>query len=193
MQLVDVGAIDAAASELAAAFPDPWIRQYSVKANDVRAVVAAVGRRGLGANVVSRGEWAIATRAGIANGRVTLEGVGKTDADLRAAVAAAARGDALLWVTIEGPEEADVLTRLAERAGLGRRGRPSLDVMVRLNPDVTPETHAGLAVGAGSSKFGLADAELAALVESIASRRGHGLRLRGIHLHVGSQLSAVDA
>ena len=65
------------------AFPDPWIRQYSVKANDVPAIVAEVAARGFGANVVSRGEWAVATRAGVPNDRITLEGVGKTDADLQ--------------------------------------------------------------------------------------------------------------
>ena len=51
--------------------------------------------RGFGANVVSRGEWAVARRAGVPNDRITLEGVGKTDADLRAAIrATAAGGDA---------------------------------------------------------------------------------------------------
>jgi diaminopimelate decarboxylase len=63
---------------------------------------------------------------------------------------------------------------------------------MRLNPDVVPETHAGLAVGAGGSKFGMTDTELSAAVEVVASA-GAGLRARGIHIHVGSQLGAVDA
>src|SRR6185369_7163034 len=98
--VTDTVSIDAAAAALVAAFPDPWIRQYSVKANDVAAVIAPVSGAdgGFGANVVSRGEWAAATRAGVPNERITLEGVGKTDADLRAAVAATAGGNApLMW------------------------------------------------------------------------------------------------
>ncbi|MEA2547315.1 MAG: diaminopimelate decarboxylase [Chloroflexota bacterium] len=194
LYLTDVVAIAAAADELRAAFPDPWIRQYSLKANDVAAVIAAVTapEHGLGANVVSRGEWAAARAGGVPNARITLEGIGKTDADLRAAVRSAANGDSIAWLAIESADEAAVLARLAARAGLGRGGLPSLDVLFRLNPDVAPETHAGLAVGAGGSKFGMTETELSAAVEVVASAGG-GLLARGIHLHVGSQLGAVDA
>ena len=192
--VTDLGTLDRAAAEVRAAFPDPWIRQYSVKANDVPEIVAEVTARGFGANVVSRGEWAIARRAGIPNGRITLEGVGKTDADLREAVRASAGGNApLMWVALESADEAEVLTRMARRAGLGKGARPPLDVLVRLNPDVVPDTIAELAVGEGASKFGLTETEATALVEWLGSHGGGALRPRGIHLHVGSQLRAVDA
>ena len=147
--------LDRDAAAIRTAFPDPWIRQYSVKANDVPEIVAAVAARGFGANVVSRGEWAIARRAGVPNDRITLEGIGKTDADLRAAVRATAAGSVpLAWVALESADEADVIARMARRAGLGRRGRPPLDVLIRLNPDVVPETIPGLAVGAGARSSG---------------------------------------
>ena len=55
LHLTDIAALDAAADELRAAFPDPWIRQYSLKANDVAAIVARLAGHGLGANAVSRG------------------------------------------------------------------------------------------------------------------------------------------
>ena len=192
--ITDDVALGAALDELRAAFPDPWIRQYSVKANDVPGVIAHVTGpgRGLGANVVSRGEWAAARAAGVPNGRITLEGVGKSDADLGAAVRAAAGGDPLLWTAIESPEEAEALLARARRAGLGRGDRPGLDVLLRLNPDVTPETQPGLAVGAGGSKFGMTETELSATVERLASAGG-AIRPRGVHLHVGSQLGAADA
>ena len=185
--LTDAVGLIRAADELRAAFPDPWIRQYSVKANDVDRVVARIGAIGLGANVVSRGEWAIASRAGVPNDRITLEGIGKTDADLRAAARAAADGRPLRWIAIESADEAAVLARLARRAGVD-----GLDVLLRFNPAVEPETLHGLAVGAGSSKFGLADDELADAIEAGGGSDGP-LRWRGIHLHVGSQLGAVDA
>jgi diaminopimelate decarboxylase len=191
--VTDLAALDRAAASICDAFPDPWLRQYSVKANDVPGIVAEVASRGFGANVVSRGEWAIARRAGVADDRITLEGVGKTDADLRAAVRAAATGSPLLWVALESADEAEVITRMARRAGLGRADRPALDVLVRLNPDVTPETIAGLAVGDGTSKFGMTETEATGLVEWITSHAGGAVRPRGVHLHVGSQLGAVDA
>ena len=169
------------------AFPDPIVRSYSVKANDVPAVIAAVASNGFGANVVSRGEWAQATRAGVPNERTTLEGVGKTTADLRAAARAAAAGQPLRWIAIESPEEAAVLAEEATRARA-----PRLDVLYRLNPDVAPETLMGLAVGAGGTKFGMTETEIAAAIDAGGGPDGP-LRPRGIHLHVGSQLGAVDA
>jgi diaminopimelate decarboxylase len=150
-------------------------------------VIAAVVANGFGANVVSRGEWAQATRAGVPNDRTTLEGIGKTRADLRAAARAAASGQPLLWIAIESPEEAEALAAEATRAGA-----PRVDVLYRLNPDVAPETLTGLAVGVGGTKFGMTETEIAAAIDAGGGPDGP-LRPRGIHLHVGSQLGAIDA
>jgi diaminopimelate decarboxylase len=191
--VTDLTAIEAAGEELRASFPNPWLRHYSVKANDVAGIVAAASAAaGAGATVVSSGEWAIARRAGLANADIILEGVGKTDADLRAGVRAAAEGRPLRWLALESTDEIGQLVALAARAGLGRDGRPPIDILLRLNPDVAPETHAGLAVGAGGSKFGMTEGEVAAGLD-LAAASGGVLRPRGLHLHVGSQLGAVDA
>jgi diaminopimelate decarboxylase len=197
LYVTDQASLEASATALRDAFPDPWLRAFSLKANDVAAVVSRISALGFDANVVSRGEWSIARRAGLPNQRITLEGVGKTDADLRVAVSAAADGEPLRWIAIESLDEADVLTTLARqrfRPGRRRAGsdraRP-LDVLFRLNPEVTPETHAGLAVGRSGSKFGMTASELTEAVDVVA--RTGGLVARGIHLHVGSQLRAVDA
>jgi diaminopimelate decarboxylase len=187
LYVTDLAVLAEAAVAVGDAFPDPWLRQYSVKANDVPAVIAAVVAHGFGANVVSRGEWAAAGRAGLPNERITLEGIGKTAADLRAAARAAGDGRPLRWVAIESPDEAAALAAI-----VGRRPGTRLDVLYRLNPDVQPETLAGLAVGARGSKFGMTETELAAAIEAGGGATG-SLRARGIHLHVGSQLGAVDA
>ena len=187
VQVTDAAELEAAASAVRAAFPDPWLRAFSVKANDVAALVARITRLGFGANVVSRGEWAIARRAGLPNDRITLEGVGKTDDDLRAAVRAAADGSPLRWIAIESLDEAHALVRIAARSRAGAE----LDVLFRLNPEVAPETLRELAVGAAGSKFGMTADELSEAVAVIGS--APGLAPRGVHLHVGSQLRAVDA
>jgi diaminopimelate decarboxylase len=75
---------------------------------------------------------------------------------------------------------------LAERTRLER----PIDVLLRLNPEVAPETLAGLAVGRGASKYGMTETEL---TEAVDRGAGAAIALRGIHLHVGSQLGAVDA
>jgi diaminopimelate decarboxylase len=185
--VTDLATLDVACAAVAGAFPDPIVRQYSVKANDVPGVISAIAARGFGANVVSRGEWELTRHAGVPDDRITLEGVGKTPADLRAAARAAAAGRSLRWVALESPEEAAELADAARHLG----GHP-IDVLYRLNPDVTPETLAGLAVGVGGSKFGMTETEIAAAIEVGGGPNGV-LRPRGIHLHVGSQLGAVDA
>jgi diaminopimelate decarboxylase len=189
VQVTDATILAGAAERVRAAFPDPWLRAYSVKANDVAAVVARVATLGFDANVVSRGEWAVARRAGVRNDRITLEGVGKTDADLRAACDAAERGEPLRWIAIESADEAAALVEIASRR-IRRRGA-RLDVLFRLNPEVVPETLRELAVGAGTSKFGMTADELSKAVEVV--ERAAMLVPRGIQLHVGSQLRAVDA
>jgi diaminopimelate decarboxylase len=187
--LYDLPRMDADASRMAAAFPDPWLRLYSLKANGLPALVDRLARSGFGATVVSAGELALARRAGFEHGVVALEGIGKGDAELSAAVRAVVDGSPLLWVSLESAEEARALARAATEAGLGRG---AVDVLVRLNPSVQPETHEGLAVGAADSKFGVLADELPVVVE--AGRGADGpLRWRGLHLHVGSQLGAVDA
>jgi diaminopimelate decarboxylase len=186
VHVTDVVGLADAAEAVRVAFPDPWLRAFSVKANDVAAIVARIVALGFDANVVSRGEWAIARRAGLPNERITLEGIGKTDADLRAALRSAAEGVPLRWLAIESLDEARALVRLAG-AGPAR----GLDVLFRLNPEVAPETLRELAVGAAGSKFGMTADELSEAVEMIAA--APGLVPRGVHLHVGSQLRAVDA
>jgi diaminopimelate decarboxylase len=212
--VTDIASVEAAAATVSSAFPAPWERRYSLKANDLPALVARLAGLGFGANVVSRGEWALATRAGVPNADITLEGIGKTDADLRAAARAAAAGVPLHWVALESADEAAALARavravddrmaatgrVAAGSGAGAAGsgagagdiRLRVDVLLRLNPEVAPETHRGLATGVAGSKFGLTADEVAAAIQAGGGLDGP-LRFRGLHLHVGSQLGAVGA
>lgn len=185
----DLATLRAASWTVREAFPDPWLRSFSLKANDVAAVVSEIAALGFDANVVSAGEWAIARRAGFPNARITFEGIGKTDAELRAAVRAAATGQPLRWLAVESLDETRLVAAIAGRAGLNSAS--PLELLFRLNPDVTPETIAGLAVGAQASKFGMTADEL---TEAVAlATTVPGVLVRGVHLHVGSQLRAVDA
>jgi len=189
--VIDASAVTASAEEVEAAFASPWLRQYSLKANDLPAVVEILAARGWGANVVSLGEWGQAREARVADSSVTFEGIGKSDAELEEAVQAAALGDPLRWLALESQAEAAQLDAAARAARLGERGRPPLDVLLRLNPQVQPETMPGLAVGTGSSKFGMHETEIASLVRDRLG--GKALRVRGIHVHVGSDLRDVGA
>ena len=124
VHVVSAMTLAAGSEELRAAFPDPWLRAFSVKANDVPGVIARLAGLGVDGNVVSRGEWATAVAGGLPNGRITLEGIGKTQGDLRSAVRAAAAGSPLRWVAVESPEELDELVGLAGRAGRPAAAQP---------------------------------------------------------------------
>jgi diaminopimelate decarboxylase len=148
--------------------------------------VRAIYGQGYALSAVSSGELSLAERAGARPRTIALEGVGKTDREMSRAAALAAAGTPLLWVSLESVEDA------AAMAGqLAKRGARQ-DALVRVNPQVAPETLGGLAVGAPASKFGVLPEELATVIEAGGGPRGP-IRWRGIHLHVGSQLGAVDA
>ena len=110
-------------------------------------------------------------------------------------MAVAAAGRPVRWLVIESADETDRLAELAASYRLGRDGKPPLDVLLRLNPGVHPETRAEFAVGLSASKFGMPEAEIRSLALASAlsgARPAAGLRLRGIHVHVGSALAGPD-
>ena len=177
--------IAAAAAHLEAAFPDPWVRSYSLKADPLPAIVSLLNDRGWGANCVSLGEINAARSAGVPNSQITLEGIGKGPEEFDAAIAAAAAGTPLRWVALESLDETAAFAS-ATQAGGAHAAEP-IRVLLRLNPSIEPGTHAGLAVGRGSSKFGSDLTEITAAARLIAAE-GAGIELIGIHLHAGSQL-----
>ena len=186
LYLYDLDRLRADARAVRDAFPDPWIRLYSLKANGLPPLLSEIAGHGYSLSAVSSGEISLAERAGAQPRTTALEGIGKTDRDMSRAAALAAKGTPLLWVSIESAEDAAALAAQLTKRGVRH------DALVRVNPQVAPETLGGLAVGAPASKFGVLPEELSAVIEAGGGARGP-IRWRGIHLHVGSQLGAVDA
>lgn len=191
LYLYDLARLRQDATAVAAAFPEPWLRLYALKANGLPDLVREIGTLGFGASAVSGGELSLARRGGIPMAQTALEGTGKSAADLRRAALLASAGTPLLWVSLESAEEAAALAAAVARARR-RDGSARLDVLVRVNPGVQPETHGSLAVGLSDSKFGVRAEELGEVIAAGGGPEGV-LRWRGIHLHVGSQLGSVDA
>lgn len=148
---------------------------YAVKANPNLSVLRVFGERGASFDVVSGGELARVRAAGFDTSEVVFAGVGKTRAEMDEAL----RADILAF-HVESAVEIDVLEDLARERGV------SAPVALRLNPDVDVDTHAYISTGRKQDKFGLDLATAAGLVERIA--RSSSLRLRGYHVHLGSQL-----
>jgi diaminopimelate decarboxylase len=151
---------------------------YAVKANPNAAILATLARTGLGADVVSIGEYAKARSAGIPADRIVFSGVGKTEAEM-----AAALDGGLLQFNVESVEEARTLSAVA--ASMGKVA----PIGFRINPDVAAGTHAKITTGTADNKFGIAASHA---VEAYREASGlPGLRIAGITIHIGSQLTSL--
>jgi diaminopimelate decarboxylase len=163
--------------EALAGLSDPLIA-YAVKANPNAALLATLARQGLGADIVSGGEYARARAAGMAAERIVFSGVGKTEAEM----AAALRGG-LFQFNLESLEEAETLSMVATQLGT------TAPVAFRVNPDVAAGTHAKITTGAAENKFGIAIAGAPAAYRAAAAMAG--LDVRGVAVHIGSQLTSL--
>jgi diaminopimelate decarboxylase len=152
---------------------------YAVKANSNLAILNLFARLGSGFDVVSGGELARVIAAGGDPGRTVFSGVGKTEREMREALAAG-----ILGFNVESESE---LLRLERVAGkMGRRAPVSL----RVNPDVDARTHPYISTGLKQSKFGIAFRDAMRLYRLAHSSRH--LRVVGIDCHIGSQLVEVE-
>ncbi len=153
---------------------------FASKSLPVPAVFALFAEEGLGADVSSGGELALARHGGVEPSRTAYHGNAKSDAELREAVAA---GVALIVI-----DAADEVPRVAAAARAAGRRQP---VLLRVTPDVAGDTHAAISTGQADSKFGVSLGEAPALLEALAA--DPDLELRGLHFHVGSLLRGLDA
>ena len=149
---------------------------YAIKANPNLAVLRVLANEGYGADVVSGGEMARALAAGMPADGIVFSGVGKTAGELAAALDAG-----IGQFNLELEEEGEVLARLA--LARGRRA----PAVLRVNPDVDAGTHAKISTGLKGNKFGVPIGEAAAMYARLAALEG--LHLRGLALHIGSQLA----
>jgi diaminopimelate decarboxylase len=149
---------------------------YAIKANPNLAVLRVMADAGYGADVVSGGELARALAAGIPASEVVFSGVGKTVAELTTALEAG-----LGQFNLELEEEGVVLAGLAAARGL------VANATLRVNPDVDAGTHAKISTGKRENKFGVPIDQAPAIFGRLAGLPG--LALRGVAIHIGSQLS----
>jgi diaminopimelate decarboxylase len=149
---------------------------YAMKANSNQSVLRTLAKLGAGADVVSGGELKRALAAGIPPGKILFSGVGKTEAELRAALAAD-----VLCINVESEPELDLLSRLASE--IGRTARISL----RVNPDVDSGTHAKISTGKSENKFGIPIAQARAVYTRAAKLPG--IAVTGVDMHIGSQIT----
>jgi diaminopimelate decarboxylase len=152
---------------------------YAVKANSNLAVLNVLARLGCGFDIVSGGELQRVVAAGGDPRKTVFSGVGKSEAEMRAALDAG-----ILCFNVESESE---LERLSAVATAMRKTAP---VSLRVNPDVDAKTHPYIATGLRDTKFGVPYEEAPRLYRRAAGLPG--LRIVGIDCHIGSQLTEAE-
>lgn len=153
----------------------PHLVCFSVKANSNIAILHLLGSLGCGADIVSGGELVRALRAGIAADKIVFSGVGKSAAEMRAALEAG-----ILCFNVESMAELELLNTTAGE--MGKRAPVSL----RINPDVDAKTHPYISTGLQKNKFGIPWTKAEESYKRAASMQH--VDVTGVDCHIGSQL-----
>jgi diaminopimelate decarboxylase len=152
---------------------------FAVKSNPNLAVLKVLARQGYGADVVSGGEMDRALAAGMAAQDIVFSGVGKTAEEMTRALKIG-----IGQFNIESEEEGQELAALAAALGL------TAQAVLRINPDVDAGTHGKISTGKADNKFGVGIHRAPGIYARL-SILPH-LHLRGVALHIGSQLTSLE-
>lgn len=152
---------------------------YAMKANSNQAVLRLLAKEGAGMDVVSGGELARALAAGVAGEKITFSGVGKTDAEIAAALDAG-----IFCFNVESEPELEAISRIAAARGT------QAPVSLRVNPDVDARTHKKISTGKAENKFGVPLSRAREVYAGAAPLPG--LRICGVDMHIGSQLTDLE-
>ena len=148
---------------------------YALKANSNQSVLKTLAKLGAGADVVSGGELKRARAAGIPPEKIVFSGIGKTESELRQALA-----ENILCINVESEPELDLLSKLAIE--MGRTAR----ISVRVNPDIDSGGHAKISTGKSENKFGIPIAHARDVYTRAAKLPG--IKITGVDMHIGSQI-----
>lgn len=159
--------------------PLPHLVCFAIKSLSNVAVLKTLGNLGAGMDVVSGGEYLRAKAAGVPGDRIVFSGVGKTRDEMRLALTGGIR-----QFNVESEPEMRALSEVATSLGV------TAPIAVRVNPDVDAKTHEKIATGKKENKFGIPIARASEVYAEAA--RLPGLKVVGIDVHIGSQLTELD-
>ncbi len=152
---------------------------FSMKANSNLAVLRALVKAGAGLDVVSGGELYKALKVGCEPKKIVYASVGKTEVEIESAIKAG-----ILFFNVESLPELALIDEVAHRLG------KIVNCALRANPDIAPKTHEFITTGKAENKFGL---DFKTVEETFLQRgRFPNVRLRGIHIHIGSQITEPE-
>ena len=154
----------------------PHAMHYAIKANATLAIVRLMRECGARADANSGGEIEVALRAGYTPGDIVFTGVGKSADELRRAISLGVKA-----INAESPGEVERIASIAREMGTVAR------VAVRINPDVDAGSHPHISTGLRTNKFGMSIDAARVMAREIG--RHPSLRIVGLHVHIGSQIT----
>ena len=157
----------------------PFVVHYAVKANANPRILEEISKTGLGADLVSGNEILAALKAGFAPGMMAFAGVGKTDSEIEIAI-----DNDIYCFNVESEPEMEIINEIA-----GLKGK-KVGIAIRVNPDIDAHTHRYITTGTVADKFGI-DLPMLDEVVDLALRLPN-LHLRGLHFHIGSQITTLE-
>ncbi|MCG8433281.1 MAG: alanine racemase, partial [Gammaproteobacteria bacterium] len=149
---------------------------YSIKANSNLAVLKTLADLGSGMDIVSEGELRRARAVGVPPERIVYSGVGKSKEEL-----AFALHEGIYAFNVESENELAALSEIAASAG------KDAQIAIRVNPDIDPKTHRKISTGKSEDKFGVPYERARDLYAHAGSLPG--IKVHGIHMHIGSQIT----
>src|SRR5580698_4433252 len=139
-------------------------------------MISVLASEGLGLDVVGAGELRLALAAGADPAGIVMHGNAKSDDDIQAALDAG-----IGYIIVDGFDDIERIARLATRR---------TPVLLRVSPGVESHTHAALATGGATSKFGIAVEQVPAAIARMQAEPM--IDLQGLHAHIGSQLVDLE-
>jgi len=152
---------------------------FSVKSNSNLALLKELKKAGSGADVVSVGELLKAIKAGIDPKKIVFSGVGKTEEEIKTAIK-----KRVLLINVESENEVELINKIS------RKISKKISIGIRLNPNITGNTHRKISTGSKDEKFGLVYNDFISLCKKIKKMKN--LNLQGLSVHIGSQITAVE-
>ena len=152
---------------------------FSVKSNSNLKLLNELKKMGSGADVVSIGELLKAKKVGIKSNKIVFSGVGKTEEEIFMAIK-----KNVLLINVESENEVNLINKIAKK--ISRK----IAIGIRLNPNITGKTHKKISTGGKQEKFGLTQYDFLNLCKKVKKMKN--LKLEGISVHIGSQITNVN-
>ena len=149
---------------------------FAIKANNNSKILNEISKFGLGADVVSKGELIMALKSKINPKKIVFSGVGKTYDEIEYAVK-----KKILLINAESSSEIETIVKIAKKIN------KSIDIGIRLNPDVDAKTIKEITTGKNSNKFGLTDNEVIGLINHY--KKSKFIKIKCLSVHIGSQIT----